>query len=161
MRIKRAIAGLAVASAMVATTMVVTPEVASATTGGCYGASCNGKNPSGTCDDGKTVAAQAVPWGMLELRWSPSCAANWGRYTPYDRSASSLAAMKKGIYARVTAWNPGGPSYGTAYHAPGVYGSSWSQMVDGRTTACTGVEVVITNPNGDYDSQGWSWGPCY
>ena len=91
---------------------------------------------------------------MLELRYSRSCVSNWGRYTPYARTASTYAASRIGIYARVTVWNPGRSSYGTANHANDTYGSSWSQMVDGRITACTGVEVVHVYENGDYQSQG-------
>lgn len=139
-------------------TAITTP--ANATTNGCDGASCNGQDPSGRCDDGITVAAMAVTDGMLELRYSPSCKANWGRYTPYTRTASTYSAAKIGIYARVTVWNPGSPSYGTAVHANSIYGSSWSQMTDGRPMACTGVEVVHSFKNGDYQSQGWTWGPC-
>lgn len=150
------------ALAMAAMILVVTPAAASAATGDCYAAGCNGLDPSGRCDgDAITVASVAVPDGQLDLRYSRSCVANWGRYTPYARDASFFAAQGKGIYARMTAWNLGGSSYGTAYHPTDVYGSSWSQMVDGRWAACTGVEVVITGNNGDYDSQGWSWGPCY
>lgn len=136
--------------------MVVTPLNAAAASGGCSGSGCNGLDPSNRCDsDAFTVASMAVTDGQFDLRYSPSCQANWGRYTPYFRDASFFASQGKTIYARVTAWNPGGPSYGTAHHDLGLYGSSWSQMVDGRWTACTGVEVVLVGHNGDYDSQGW------
>lgn len=105
-----------------------------ANTGGCYGASCNGKNPSDYCTDGITVAARPVTDGLLELRYSRSCKANWGRYTPWGRNGISGFFLTKGIYARVTAWNPGGPSYTTAHHdmSADSSGSSWSQMVDGQ-----------------------------
>ena len=147
---------------ILATALVALPKAANATMGGCYGSGCNGLNPSGRCDsDAITVASMATSWGQLDLRYSPSCKSNWGRYTPYARSASFFATQGKGIYARVTVWNPGGSSYGVAYEDPGVYGSSWSKMTDGRPTACTGVEVLITGQNGDEDSQGWIWGPCY
>ncbi len=134
-----------------------------ANSNGCYGAGCNGKDPSGLCADGITVASQAVTDGLLELRYSPSCSANWGRYTPWRRDAISYFMQGKGIFARVTAWNPDSHSYGTAHHDTtwNNFGSSWSQMVDGTKAACVGVEVVITGDNGDYESQGWNWGPCY
>ncbi len=144
---------------------------AAAATGGCYGASCNGLDPMGRCDgDAKTVAAMAVTDGMLELRWSPSCVANWGRYSPYKRTVTSFAVMNPpiGIWARVTTWNPGAPSYGTAHNASlNIYESSWSYMTDGRPKACTGVEIVYhiqSQPDSgafDTDSMGWTWGPCY
>lgn len=140
---------------------LTTTVPARATTGGCYGASCNGQDPSGRCDDGITVAAMGVTYGMLELRYSPSCKSNWGRYTPYGKDAAGWFAQRTGIWVRVTTWNPGGPSYQTAHHSLAlVAGSSWSQMTDGRPTACTGVEVYLSKPNGNIESQGWNWGPC-
>jgi hypothetical protein len=131
-----------------------------ASSAACYGASCNGLDPTGRCNDGVTVAAMAVPDGMLELRWSKSCAANWGRYTPYTRDVTGYAWQQKSIYARVTAWNPGGTSYGLAHSPLDLYGSAWSQMVDGTKTVCTGVEVSIVADHADTDSLGWTWGPC-
>lgn len=153
---------MAVVLAVIFGTLVVAPTPASARTGGCYGASCKGLNPSGLCDDGITIASVGVKDGALDMRYSRSCAANWGRYTPYARNAGSKGLLGgTGIYARVTVWNPGGPSYGLAYSAPGITGSSWSQMTDGRFRACTGVEVVYVLGLGNYESQGWAWGPCH
>lgn len=147
---------------------------------GCYGGSCNGLDPSKYCTDGQTVASMDVKGhGLLELRYSPSCKANWGRYTAYTGWALGLAASSQTIYAKVTAWNPGGTSYMTAhdFSVPQT-GSSWSQMVDGVVKACTGVEVVVViqsgndheikdrfpdgqpDFSGEAESQGWVWGPC-
>lgn len=145
----------------------IAPNPASAAaTGGCYGASCNGLDPTERCDgDAKTVRAMHVTDGMLELRWSPSCVANWGRYTPYERTSCFYAAMDPpmGILARVTSWNPGGPSQDTAHYYGDScpVGSSWSAMVDGRHVACTGVEIIYYTENADRRSIGWTWGPCY
>lgn len=162
MRLRRTIGLATVALALSGVTVAASPSVAVAATGGCNGSSCNGLDPSGRCDgDAFTAASMAVTDGQLDLRYSPSCRANWGRYTPYLRDAGFLASQGQSIYARVTAWNPGGTSYSTAHHDFGLSGSSWSQMVDGRWAACTGVEVIQIGHNGDYESQGWSWGPCY
>jgi hypothetical protein len=154
---------------LIGTTVIgvtVAAAPASARTAGCYGAGCNGKNPSGLCDDGITVASKAVTDGILELRYSRSCKSNWGRYTPYWRTVVGYSSANPpngtGIYARVTAWNPGKQSYGSAHSADiNPFASSWSQMTDGGPTACTGVEVVHMYGNGDNQSQGWTWGPCY
>jgi len=126
----------------------------------CYGGSCSGLDPSQNCTDGTTVASKKVSYGFLELRYSPSCKANWGRFTPNGRDTFFWASQKQSIWARVTAWNPGGKSYGTAHHDTGLSGSSWSQMVDGVVTACTGVEVYFVGDHSALDSQGWNWGPC-
>ncbi len=146
-----------------------------ANTSGCYGASCHSKNPSRLCDDGITVASKAVVDGMLELRYSPSCKSNWGRYTPYWNTATGYTATGTTLHARVTAWNPNGPSVNSAHSDTTWYqfGTSWSQMVDGTKAACTGVELRYSgeewksgqtyhnNPPTGWDDKLWQWGPCY
>lgn len=172
-RVRLLLALIALIAAVVPSTVVVASPAQAAA---CYGAGCTGRNPQGTCNgsDAKTVGAMNVRLngtneGMLELRWSPSCIANWGRFTPYWRWEDGLAASGIAIWARVTVWNPGAPSQGTAYHARYFAGeSTYSYMTDGRPQACTGVEIFHVhnagNPSGapgDPESQGWFWGPCY
>ena len=151
--------------ATVAATVLVAGGLASvapaANAASCYGSSCAGKNPSGTsCErDARTVGAMTVGGdGMLELRYSPSCKANWGRFSTYWRSDLFNMNAGTGIsYARVTSWNPGGRSRGVAdWRTNGLSATWWSKMVDGTKRACTGVELV-SQPS---DSQGWTWGPC-
>lgn len=178
MRIKNKFARMLLAVMMLGVPAggVVAVTSTSAQAAACYGASCTGRNPQGTCNgsDAKTVGAMNVNLagqnqGMLELRWSPSCVANWGRFTPYWRWESGLAESEIAIFARVTVWNPGAPSQGTAYNARYFVGeSTYSFMTDGRPRACTGVEVFhlhnAGNPSGapgDMESLGWFWGPCY
>jgi hypothetical protein len=147
----------------ISVTVAASPAEAAA----CYGASCNGLNPEGRCShDAKTVGAMDVGDGMLELRWSPSCVANWGRFTTYWRTESFMSATGRGIWARVTVWNPGGPSQGTAYHAQWLPQSTYSRMTNGRLQACAGVEILHYDrtSSGAVDtpeSTGWWWGPCY
>jgi len=145
-----------------------------AVTNGCSGAGCNGRNPSGLCDDGITVASQNVTDGLLELRYSRSCKANWGRYTPYWNTAWGYTAMNIILHPTVSVWNPGGSSYGSA-HTDDTwhqFGSSWSQMVDGTKKACTGTwlrysgegwvtGVHRSDPPTGWDDKVWQWGPCY
>lgn len=88
-------------------------------TAGCYGSDCTGKNPVGLCDgDAYTVDSMEVKTGLgyagpLDLRYSPSCAAYWGRFSVVYRTQHILA-FAKGLsipnYGRVTVWNPGEPS---------------------------------------------------
>jgi hypothetical protein len=151
------------------------PEIAlAAKKSGCYGASCTGKNPTGLCDDGITVASKAVVDGVLELRYSRSCKANWGRYTPYRQNAYGYTLSKIVIHARVTAWNPGAPSVNSAHTDTSItqFGTSWSQMVDGTKAACTGVELSYSgegwqtgvhhsDPPTGWDDKVWQWGLCY
>lgn len=172
MRIKGMVRRLAVSvAAIVAMTGgVVAVTSAPAAAAACYGAGCTGQNPEGRCNgDAKTVGAMDVNReGIIELRWSPSCVANWGRFTPYSRTEAGYAAAGIAFYARVTVWNAGAPSQGTAYHGLNLGESTYSHMTDGRPRACTGVEIFhiynAGNPSGapgDMQSQGWFWGPCY
>lgn len=140
-----------------------TPAIAAA----CSGASCNNIDPEGRCShDAKTVAAMHASDGMLELRWSPSCQANWGRFSIYERTERGYLSAGIVVHVRLTVWNPGAPSYGMAHRALKIGTSSWTYMTDGTKTACTGVELVHVYQNhsggiDDYQSQGWIWGPCY
>lgn len=164
----------------------VTPPVALAASGPCpdnlgnsyqgEGPDCTGFDPAKYCaHDAITVASISVVkfrnyTGQLELRYSPSCRANWGRFTPasgYRYWLNGLADQPTTPYGRVTVWNPGG-AYQSAADPRGSangFASTWTNMVDGTKTACTGVEVVLSTPSQSggtsrEDSPGWTWGPC-
>jgi hypothetical protein len=155
---------------------VIPASPASATaTGKCYGASCTGLDPTNRCDgDAYTVYSMGLTSGpqyagQLDLRYSPSCKANWGRFTaPTGLREATLfsAGSPVPISGRVTAWNPGGPSQGTIQGNVARLSfrgyTTWSRMVDGRGTACTGVEIYFgdNSPSGNVESRGWWWGPC-
>ncbi len=161
--------------ALVFASLFVAPA-SQAATGGCSGASCAGLNPTGRCDgDAYTVHSigindAALYLGQLDLRYSPSCKANWGRFTTASGSryiALWSAHQPYPFGGRVTAWNPGGPSQQpvqanyTCLGAPFSSCSFWSKMVDGRGTACTGVEPITRTDTGNGpESSGWFWGPC-
>lgn len=158
------------------------PEASAFTpdTGGCYASGCDGLDPVGLCSgDAETVASMAVLdpdtgeyEGQLDLRYSPSCDANWGRFSfPYGPRffLNELLGQPVPSGARVTVWNPGDPSYGPIGRS-GVE-TVWSAMTDGTGLACTGVEVYNSvipfssglNPGSgaaEYTSIGWTWGPC-
>lgn len=89
-RVQRRIAIVAIAIVTATLLLLVAPRAADAATGGCYGAGCNGLNPMGRCNsDAITVRSIPVQDGILDLRYSPSCKANWGRYNPYWRSVTA------------------------------------------------------------------------
>ena len=125
MKIREALQRFCVAAAVIILPVmgVVAVSAAPAQAAACYGASCTGRNPEGACNgDARTVGAMNVNLngsneGMIELRWSQSCTANWGRFTPYWRTEAGYAASGIGVWARVTVWNPGAPSQDTAHHA--------------------------------------------
>jgi hypothetical protein len=166
-----------IALVMAAAGMLVIPAVpaAAAATGGCYGASCTGLDPTNRCDgDAYTVRSIAIvsygqSAGQLDLRYSPSCKANWGRFTAASgprETAQWLLGWPTPIGGRVTAWNPGGPSQQPVQRTVVSLSfrgySTWSRMVDGRGMACTGVEPYFgdSSPSGHVESRGWFWGPC-
>ncbi|MFI7172251.1 DUF2690 domain-containing protein [Rhodococcoides fascians] len=140
---------------------------------------CWGQDPMAMhCDDdAQTVAQDGVvdevgsEWGLIQLRYSPSCNAYWGRYTAPAGTRQILgASMMQASAGRVTAWVPGMESIPTAGSNPGPGGSSWSGMVaDIGRGVCTGVEVVLSDANGDpghmpgapsRETLPWYWGPC-
>jgi len=179
--IRRKLAALVCCALLACLAIVITPANASAATGGCYGASCNGLDPTGRCDgDAVTVASKDIGSGVIELRYSKSCAANWGRYLSYRNFFQTVHTRP-----RVTSWNPGGHSYRQAHLGTELFSesSNWSQMVDGTKEACTGVgiessgdtwtggatkprtdtspEAVDDDPPTGWADEVWHWGPCY
>jgi hypothetical protein len=170
-----AIAITAILIAIIGLMLVPASPARAAATHGCFGAGCTGLDPTNRCDgDAYTVHSIAINSGMylgqLDLRYSPSCKANWGRFTSASGPRYVLLAETGQSYpfgGRVTVWNPGGPSqqtvqkYYTCLGAPYTSCSFWSRMVDGRGTACTGVEPWTRTMNGNGpESRGWFWGPC-
>lgn len=82
-------AALLTSAAIAALSVTTTPATASTTanlspTGVCDGVSCNGQDPAQAgCASGAYTAASKTDQGvLLELRYSPSCHANWARITP-------------------------------------------------------------------------------
>ncbi len=146
----------------------------------CSDTLCIGLNPQGICDsDAITIATMTVAdvagaWGQLDLRYSKSCQAAWGRFTIFQGPRFwylTARGQSTPVHGRVTAWSPGLPSEGTVQSFSGTLtGTTWSYMVDGTMPACVGVEVVMRGQTSsdetgwsaepdDY-SEGWFWGPC-
>lgn len=162
----------AIAIGVAATSFLSNPSKAEAGIGGCAGwkGECNGKDPMGLCDsDAQTVASVAISahetnvyLGQLELRYSDSCKANWGRFSmasgPRELIAKTLD-RPRATNGRVTVWNPGSQSYGVVGKNALTY---WSAMTDGSKAACTGVEAYSATGYSapDTKSNGWTWGPC-
>lgn len=156
--------------------MAPASPASAAATGKCSGASCTGLDPTNRCDgDAYTVHSMAINdaalyLGQLDLRYSPSCKANWGRFSTasgwrYITLYESNQPIPFG--GRVTVWNPGGVSQQpvqanyTCLSAPYSTCTFWSKMVDGRGLACTGVEPWTRTLKGNGpESKGWYWGPC-
>lgn len=158
--------------------MAPASPASAAATGKCLGASCTGLDPTNRCDgDAYTVHSMAINdaalyLGQLDLRYSPSCKANWGRFSTASGARYIALWSQRQPYpygGRVTVWNPGGVSQQpvqanyTCSAAPFSTCTFWSKMVDGRGLACTGVEpwTRVDDPySPGPESKGWFWGPC-
>lgn len=144
----------------------------------CHGASCTGLDPSGRCDSDAYTAATATVYdptlgymGQLDLRYSPSRASNWGRYSAaFGWQELVRTGVLSGYFSDdgiVSVWNPGEQSQGMVWGQGGsVLGlfrqTRWSKMVDGTKRACTGVRAHYKEPGADDhgDFSPWFWGPC-
>lgn len=93
---KHRIAVLLGTGALLATGLAAAPNASAATS--CLGATCNGKNPAATtcANDARTVADnKQAPIGAMELRYSPSCRAAWGRFKISAPSGSKIEIKNK------------------------------------------------------------------
>ncbi|MFF1906453.1 DUF2690 domain-containing protein [Kitasatospora sp. NPDC058218] len=114
---------LGLAAAATALTGLAAPTASAATpqvTAGCYGSSCADKDPvdMACSTDAYTVDSASSALGTVELRYSPSCKANWARI--YDAS-----------YGQVF-WVESQNDF-VQWHAQGATG--YSDMIDGSGPA--------------------------
>lgn len=138
---------------------VIAPAAPASAAPSCYGSSCEGLNPQSTScvNDARTLLSRnAVTssgnWGVLELRYSPSCYSNWVRFTPWYGIRASIGAILGGVV-------DGSPyiwRQGVANSLRGRIGSSgalgwgytnWTAMVTAAGTTCSSVEVYSTAPS--------------
>lgn len=144
-------------------TIVSTQLTASAApTSSCYGSSCTDLDPSKTTcqNDAVTIwstyakpPGEATPgngYGVLDMRYSSSCHANWVRFTAWGGIGGildNLFALTAGVDARPWIWRDGVANYprGTAGRSPitalTAGTSTWTAMItaDGRT--CMSADI--------------------
>lgn len=143
-------------------TGIVTSEPPSAPLPSCYGDSCTDLDPNRTtcAADARTIWSKRDSYGVLEMRYSPSCFSNWVRYSPWGGVRATIAdILAKGI---VTGdpwiWRDGvsnvprGSSLGMISDADAFTPQiKWTAMItaDGRT--CMSVDIYefsTTGPSG-------------
>jgi hypothetical protein len=125
---------LAASCLAVAAAVIVPAGPASAAV--CDGVSCNGQDPNqaGCAGDAINAAPPVVDQGVtLELRYSPSCHANWARITPAKFNWHFFVLNDNGNKQEERV--PGWPHY-DSYHTNMVNGNvkSWACFDD---TVCT------------------------
>ncbi len=100
----------------------------------CSGDGCDGLNPAttGCSADAYTVRTAVFSNSYVELRYSPTCGANWGRVTSKVGLAFLVIRTQR-------------LSDGLTYTFSGTYDYAWSAMVFAPNTparACGGVNVI-------------------
>jgi len=176
---KKLVSALLLLSSLSALLSILPITSTSAYAAPCYGASCIGLDPVKYCsNDAITVASEAVVdqklgyAGQIDLRYSRSCAANWGRFSATFGKREVIRFGLLSLYyvddGAISAWNPGQPSQKTIWSEGGsVVGlfrqTRWTYMVDGTKKACVGVRPHYITPvpsdHGDFAS--WFEGPCF
>ena len=103
-------------------TLLVAPAAHAAT---CWGSGCYGLDPNaaGCGGDAYTAASAQTSQGLVELRYSPSCNANWAR----------ISSSSPGTWFEVADCQS--PYQAQSYNVPSGYASGWTNMVDGSPTA--------------------------
>jgi hypothetical protein len=125
---------LFVAAGLGATVVLAAPASAAS----CYGASCRGIDPNTSSCVGD---ATTIKWGdyqaesyasfRIEVRYSRSCNAAWGRLIVYSGNNVGFA---------LTAWNPNTPSVGAVSHSGNT---TWTAMIDGSLLDCAGSQFYV------------------
>lgn len=128
---------LALTCALVVPTIIDAQPAEAAT---CDRTSCVGRDPSTTscAGDARTILfrdyrAENYASFRIEVRYSPSCRAAWGRLTVWSGSNVGFA---------LSAWNPNAPSVGTV---GGNGNTSWTAMIDGVPADCAGSHFYVNS----------------
>jgi hypothetical protein len=122
-RVRRVAGALVGATALGASMFVIGTPAAHAAA--CYGSGCDGLDPqaTGCYADAITPAGAGTIWAggvKLELRYSPSCGANWARMTPGQFGWHFYVHNANGAYHDSTGLGES---------------STWTAMVDGTVAA--------------------------
>ncbi|MFJ8569080.1 DUF2690 domain-containing protein [Streptomyces sp. NPDC093514] len=130
------------AGALLATGLLAAPPASAvAAAPSCVGAACNGKNPANTTcqNDARTVAESSDPMGAMELRYSPSCRAAWGRFKINAPSGARIEI--KNSQGKKYTTNGRGTFYSVMINDKDVKAWAcgiWPSEFGGTNTACTG-----------------------
>jgi hypothetical protein len=132
-----AIVGLAAAMLLICST--------GARAAGCYGDYCSGQDPQamGCSADAYTVASILIPGtgAYVELRWSPSCKANWARvpsgFGAYYPSQLYAIQCATGYTQRGVVASSGGYSWTRMIYSPvKTVRAAWIGVPGSTSTAC-------------------------
>ena len=141
---------IAAACAVVAGSTAVATAAPAQMAAHCYGGSCRGHDPGPTpcANDAVTIkawdyTAESSASFRIEVRYSRSCNAAWGRLVVYSGYNVGFA---------LSAWNPNTPSVGAVGHSGNT---TWTAMIDGSPLDCAGSQFYV---NGQWVR--WSYVGC-
>ncbi|MFB6985672.1 DUF2690 domain-containing protein [Streptomyces sp. NPDC056304] len=126
-------------AAMLFGTLAVTAPAAHASaTGSCYGSSCTGKEPNGTTCASDAITAKQVTSGgrTIQLRYSPSCRAAWGKIT--GASVGDWITVDNGSAYEERQVNSGSDQHTVMVNDAGVTSSACGFKNGTTLLACTG-----------------------
>ena len=125
---RKTLMAMVLGAAVVAGGAALAPAAVAQPAVSCYGAGCNGKDPAraGCNADAKTVGTGSSWEGVVYLRYSPSCHANWARIDGVP------------TFANPTIWVQNKLGNKVQYTLPLLAPSGWSDMVNGYPLAEAG-----------------------
>ncbi|WP_328298363.1 YjfA family protein [Streptomyces sp. NBC_00435] len=97
-------------AALVAGGLMSAPAASAATS--CLGATCNGVNPANTTCQNDARTVRTGPFRGVELRYSPSCRAAWGRFPNAPKGSHIEIKNNQG-----KKYTTNGPSGGGTYYS--------------------------------------------
>ena len=132
MTIRRQLAAVAVAGLV--SVGLLGAGVQSASAAPCYGSTCTGQSPTLCSSDATSLivrdfTAENSAHFRVEVRYSRTCNAAWGRLTVWSGTNVGFA---------LSAWNPGSASQGL--DGPGA---TWTRMIDGTPQDCAGTQFYV------------------
>ena len=103
----------------------------------CYGSSCTGLYPDGTscANDAQTVRSTTLSGRLIELRYSPSCRAAWGRISNGKVGDAVDVLNTNGAYEYQTI-HSGSDTHTRMVNDAGITSNSCGYV--GSSTKCTG-----------------------
>ncbi|WP_343239996.1 DUF2690 domain-containing protein [Streptomyces sp. SID12488] len=124
------------AAALVAGGLLGAPAASAATS--CLGSTCNGLNPANTVCQNDARTVKDGPFRGVELRYSPSCRAAWGRFPDAPRDAKLEIKNSQGKKYTTNAPSGGGTFFSVMINDKDVTAWACAHWDNNTQTECTG-----------------------
>ncbi|MEU7553865.1 DUF2690 domain-containing protein [Streptomyces sp. NPDC044571] len=104
----------------------------------CLGASCNGLNPANTTCQSDARTVKTGPFIGMELRYSPSCRAAWGRFPHAPKNSRIDVRNSQGKKYTTCGPSGGGTYFSVMVNDKDVKAWACGVFDNGDQTECTG-----------------------